>query len=268
MAKERLQKILAARGIASRRKAEELIEQGKVKVNGHVASLGDKADPRADIITVRGKRLVAAAEAPVYVMLNKPRGFITTMEDEKDRKCVAQLVDKLGVRVFPVGRLDKDSEGLLLMSNDGDFANALMHPSSHVDKRYRVTVRCKLEDADLLPFREGVELDGKKTLPAGAEIVTAEDNRTVIEVVLREGRNRQIRRMCEICGWEVIRLRRIAIGTVKLGMLKIGAWRDLTPKEVKALVQAANVPQKIAADYIKNGKRNGGGASDQGRTRR
>lgn len=257
MAQERLQKILAQREIASRRKAEELIAAGKVKVNGHVAKLGDKADPRADVITVRGKR-IGAAEAPVYLMLNKPRGYITTMDDEKDRKCVAQLVEKVGARVFPVGRLDKDSEGLLLMTNDGDFANAMMHPSSHVDKRYRVTVRCKLEDADLLPFREGIVLDGRKTLPAGAEVISAEDNRTVIEVTLREGRNRQIRRMCESCGWEVIRLRRIAISTVKLGMLRIGDWRELTPKEVKTLVQAANVPQKIAADYIKNGSRNGG----------
>ena len=269
MAQERLQKIIAECGVASRRKAEELIAGGFVKVNGRVAAIGAKADPRADVITVHGKKLERADE-PIYLMLHKPRGYVTTMEDEKGRKCVASLVESVGARLYPVGRLDRESEGLLFMTNDGAFANAMMHPSAHVDKRYRVTVRRRLEDADLLPLREGMLLpdDPRKTLPAGAQIVTAEENRTVLEITLREGRNRQIRRMCEQLGWEVIRLRRVAIGSVKLGMLPVGQYRALTPKEVKELVQAAAVPQKVAAAYIKSGKRNGGVPLCQGRSRR
>ena len=252
MAEERLQKIIAERGVASRRKAEELIARGKVKVNGHVATLGDKADPRRDVILVGGKRL-AAAETATYIMLNKPRGYVTTMSDELGRKCVAELVAKAGVRVYPVGRLDRDSEGMLLLTNDGDFANAVMHPSTHVPKRYRVTVRGKTDDAALQAFRDGIVLDGRRTLPADISVVSEEPERTVLEIVLYEGRNRQIRRMCEALELPVIRLRRTAIGTVKLGMLPVGKWRYLTPKEVKALVQATGVPQKVAAEYIKRG---------------
>ncbi len=252
MAEERLQKIIAERGVASRRKAEELIARGKVKVNGHVATLGDKADPRRDVILVGGKRL-AAAETATYIMLNKPRGYVTTMSDELGRKCVAELVANAGVRVYPVGRLDRDSEGMLLLTNDGDFANAIMHPSTHVPKRYRVTVRGKADDAALQSFRDGIVLDGRRTLPADISVVSEEPQRTVLEIVLYEGRNRQIRRMCEALQLEVIRLRRTAVGTVKLGMLPVGKWRYLTPKEVKTLVQATGVPQKVAAEYIKRG---------------
>jgi 23S rRNA pseudouridine2605 synthase len=253
MAETRLQKLLAERGIASRRKAEELIEQGKVKVNGRVAHIGDKADPRRDVILVAGKRL-AKAEEPTYILLNKPRGFVTTMQDEMGRKCVAELVKGLGVRVYPVGRLDRDSEGMLLMTNDGDFANAIMHPSTHVPKNYRVTVRESVSDEQLNAFHEGIVLDGRKTAPADAIVITEEEGRTVLEIVLYEGRNRQIRRMCEQMGLEVIRLRRVAIGGVKLGMLQPGKWRYLDPKEVRTLVQATGVTQKIAAAYIKNGR--------------
>ncbi|MBE6757818.1 MAG: rRNA pseudouridine synthase [Ruminococcaceae bacterium] len=252
MAEERLQKIIAERGVASRRKAEELIARGKVKVNGHVASLGDKADPRRDVILVGGKRL-AAAETATYILLNKPRGYVTTMSDELGRKCVAELVANAGVRVYPVGRLDRDSEGMLLLTNDGDFANAIMHPSTHVPKRYRVTVRGVADDAALQSFRDGIVLDGRRTLPADVSVVSEEPERTVLEVVLYEGRNRQIRRMCETLQLQVIRLRRTTIGSVKLGMLPVGKWRYLTPKEVKALVQATGVPQKVAAEYIKRG---------------
>lgn len=252
MAEERLQKILSERGVASRRKAEELIARGKVKVNGHIASLGDKADPRRDVILVAGKRL-AAAEEPTYILLNKPRGFVTTMSDELGRRCVAELVENAGVRVYPVGRLDRDSEGMLLMTNDGDFANAIMHPSNHMPKRYRVTVRGKVTDETLDAFRNGMELDGRRTMPADAAVLLEEPERTVLEIVLYEGRNRQIRRMCEERGLEVARLRRIAIGAVKLGMLPTGKWRYLTPREVKLLVQATGVPQKVAAEYIKKG---------------
>ena len=241
MAEVRLQKLLSERGIASRRKAEELIEQGKVKVNGHVARLGDKADDRKDIVTVAGKR-VAKAEMPVYLMLYKPRGYITTMNDERGRRCVAELVADAGTRVYPVGRLDRDSEGLLLLTNDGDFANAIMHPRTHIPKYYRLTLRTAPTDEQMLRFAQGIELDGRKTAPAEITLLLTEPDRAVAEVVLYEGRNRQIRRMCETLGLEVLRLKRTAVGSVKLGMLQPGKWRHLDPKEVKSLLQATIVP--------------------------
>ncbi len=259
MALVRLQKLLADRGVASRRKAEELIEQGAVRVNGHPVKLGDKADDRKDIVTVHGKR-VAAVDAPVYLMLHKPRGYVTTMSDEMGRKCVADLVKDVGARVYPVGRLDRDSEGLLFFTNDGDFSNAMMHPAAHVPKRYRVTLRSTLTDEHIRRLREGVVLDGKRTLPAEVLVVSQEEEtaggapRTVMELTIFEGRNRQIRRMCEVLELEVIRLKRVAFGGVKLGMLPVGKWRHLDPREVRTLVMASQVQKKIAAAYIKNGK--------------
>ncbi len=253
MALVRLQKILSERGVASRRKAEELIVDGHVKVNGRVASLGDKADDRRDVIHVRGKKLAAAA-APVYIALHKPRGYITTMQDEQGRKCVEELVRSVGVTVYPIGRLDKDSEGLLLFTNDGDFANAVMHPANHIPKLYRVTLRCPMTEEQRLQFEEGIELDGRRTAPAQLRIVSSAADRCVAEIVLYEGRNRQIRRMCEALGLEVSRLRRSAVGKVKLGMLPVGNWRYLTPNEVRELVMASGSQKKIAAGYIKYGK--------------
>lgn len=269
MALERLQKILSERGVASRRGAEELIAQGKVKVNGRTASLGDKADARRDLITVAGKRL-AAAEEKRYILLHKPRGYITTMKDERGRKCVEELTRDVGVRVFPVGRLDRESEGMLLLTNDSDFANAIMHPSAHVEKHYRVTLRSTVTDEQRLAFQEGIVLDGRRTAPADMTVLQEEPGRTVVSITLKEGRNRQIRRMCEQLGLDVIRLKRTAIGSVKLGMLPPGKWRDLTPQEVKALVMASRVEQKVAADYIKNGRRphQGGGSRADHRSRR
>ena len=253
MAMVRLQKLLSERGVASRRKAEELIAGGHVKVNGHVASIGDKVDDRKDVIHVRGKRIAAAA-APVYIALHKPRGYITTMCDEHGRKCVEELVRGVGVTLFPVGRLDRDSEGLLLMTNDGDFANAVIHPASHLPKLYRVTLRSPMTDEQKLKFEEGIMLDGRMTAPAQVRIVSSEKERCVVEITLFEGRNRQIRRMCEMLGLEVARLRRNAIGSVKLGMLPNGSWRYLTPFEVQKLVMATGSTKKIAAAYIKNGR--------------
>lgn len=259
MALVRVQKVLADRGVASRRKAEELIEQGAVRVNGHPVRLGDKMDDRKDIITVHGKR-ITAAEAAVYLMLNKPRGYVTTMSDEKGRKCVADLVRDVGVRVYPVGRLDRDSEGLLLLTSDGDFSNAMMHPSAHVPKRYRVTVRAEVTEEHLRQLQEGVMLDGRRTLPAEVTVLTQEaataetPPRTVLEVTIYEGRNRQIRRMCELLELEVVRLKRVAFGGIKLGMLAPGKWRYLEPREVRTLVMASKTEKKIAAAYIKKGK--------------
>lgn len=253
MAMIRLQKLLSERGIASRRKAEELIAAGHVKVNGRVASLGDKVDDHKDVIHVRGKK-IGGAVAPVYIALHKPRGYITTLKDEQGRKCVQELVANVGASVFPVGRLDRESEGLLLCTNDGDFANAVMHPSTHIPKLYRVTLRSPLTDEQKLRFEEGIPLDGRKTAPAEIRVVSSEPGRCVVEITLYEGRNRQIRRMCEALGLEVARLRRTAVGGVRLGMQPVGSWRYLTPKEVRELVMATGTPQKIAVGYIKNGR--------------
>lgn len=230
----RLQKYLSQCAVASRRKSEELIASGKVKVNGKVAGLGDKVNPKRDTVTVSGKKIVSSKKH-YYIMLHKPRGFITTMEDELGRKCVAELVKDVGARVYPVGRLDRDSEGLLIMTNDGEFANYLTHPSKHVPKTYRVTVRPDVTEDQLVAFNEGIEIDGRKTAPADAHIIEKSDNRVVLEVILHEGRNRQIRRMCEALGLDVARLKRTHIGSLKLSMLPQGKWRNLTEDEVHRL---------------------------------
>ncbi|MBQ7288374.1 MAG: rRNA pseudouridine synthase [Clostridia bacterium] len=232
--KIRLQKFLSQNGIASRRKAEEWIADGRVKINGRKATLGDKVDPVRDKVAVAGKRVVHDSKK-MYVMLHKPRGFVTTLNDEQDRKCVAMLVEDAGQRLFPVGRLDRNSEGLLLMTNDGDFANMLTHPSRHVNKVYRVTVREKAEEEQLFRMREGIVLDGRRTLPCEITLLERYEDRTVLRFVITEGRNRQIRRMCEAVGLTVIRLKRTEIAGVKLGMLPQGKWRELNEKEMKHL---------------------------------
>ena len=225
----RLQKFLSQCGIASRRGAEEMILQGKVKINGKTAVLGDKVLP-SDKVYVSGRRVVQPKAKYRYIMLNKPRGFITTMRDERGRKCVAELVSNVGERVYPIGRLDKDSEGMLIFTNDGEFANKVMHPRNSVYKFYRVTVRPDINEDQLVKLETGIELDGKKTAPAIVHVVHKEPGRVVLEMILHEGKNREIRRMCEAVGLEVARLRRTQIGGVKLGMLKQGDWRDLTEK--------------------------------------
>lgn len=238
MAKDvRLQKMLADCGVASRRKAEELIANGQVRVNGIIAQIGEKVDPKKDKITVNGKPVVS--ERNVYYMLHKPRGFVTTMQDEKGRRCVADLVEDIPERVFPVGRLDLNSEGMLLMTNDGDFANLISHPSTHVPKTYRVTVRPSITEEQLTELAMGIVIDGKRTLPAQVRVISQEPGRVVLEIVIYEGRNRQIRNMCEALGLEVARLQRKAIGPVKMGMLKQGDYRRLTLEEVKKLRNAA-----------------------------
>lgn len=242
--KIRLQKHLSECGIASRRKAEELIEQGKVKINGHIASLGAKVDPKRDKVTVRGKAVVPVNEK-TYIMLNKPRGYITTMRDELGRKNVSELTADAGARLFPVGRLDRDSEGLLIMTNDGDFANKLTHPSSHVNKTYRVTVRGNAEEEQILQMKEGISLDGKKTIPCDCFVAERKADRTVLIFIIHEGRNRQIRRMCEAVGLEVMRLKRTEIAGVKLGMLPQGKWRPLNEREMRRLTGVSQKSEEI-----------------------
>lgn len=236
----RLQKYLSICAVASRRKAEELIVQGKVKVNGKVAQIGDKVSPKHDTVTVSGRKIVGSKKH-YYIMLHKPRGYITTMDDEMGRKCVAELVRDVGARVYPVGRLDKDSEGLLLMTNDGEFANHMTHPSKHIPKTYRVTVRPDVTEDMLTSFATGMEIDGRITAPADAHVIEKQDNRVVMEIVLYEGRNRQIRKMCESLGLEVARLKRTSMGSLKLGMLPPGKWRELKEDEVHKLMVSSGM---------------------------
>lgn len=238
--KIRLQKYLSQCAVASRRKAEELILEGKVKVNGKPAGLGDKVNPKKDTVTVSGKKIVSSKKM-YYILLHKPRGFITTMEDEMGRKCVAQLVKDVGARVYPVGRLDRDSEGMLIMTNDGEFANHMTHPSKHIPKTYRVTVRPDVKEDQLVAFQTGMEIDGRMTAPAEARIIEKQENRVVLEIILYEGRNRQIRKMCEALGLEVARLKRTSIGSIKLGMLPQGKWRELTDDEVHKLMVSSGM---------------------------
>lgn len=235
----RLQKFMAECGVASRRKCEDLIAAGKVKVNGHVASIGDKINPKKDIVAVHGKK-INKSEKMYYIMLNKPRGYVTTVSDELGRKTVMELVRDIHARIYPVGRLDRDSEGLLLLTNDGSFANAMTHPRHEFSKVYRVTVRQKVSDSTLYNLRSGIELDGRKTAPCEVTVLTEEENRTVLEFIIHEGRNRQIRRMCEAEELEVARLKRTAIGSLKLGMLGVGKWRELSDSEVTKLLRSSS----------------------------
>ena len=230
---ERIQKILSARGITSRRKAEELIQAGRVSVNGRIAVLGESADPDVDCILLDGKE-IPSSEKAVYIMLNKPRGFVTTLSDEKGRPTVAQLVKDCGVRVYPVGRLDYDSEGLLLMTNDGDFAHRLMHPKQEISKVYEVWVTGYHESAQTL-LRRPITLDGYRIRPPKVKLLHTEGTKAKLLITIHEGRNRQIRRMCEAAGMLVTRLRRVCEGELSLGDLEIGSWRYLTEEELAGL---------------------------------
>ena len=231
--KERLQKILSARGVASRRKAEEWILSGRLQVNGRVAQLGETADPDMDEILLDGSPL-PSADAHVYIMLNKPRGYVTTLSDEKGRQNVAQLVADCGVRVYPVGRLDMDSEGMLLLTNDGEFANRFMHPKHEVEKTYEVSVKGYHAAATVLLSR-AIELDGYPIRQPEVKLIRAEGDRAKYLVTIHEGRNRQVRRMCEAAGMQVLRLRRIREGCLQLGNLPLGKWRNLTDDEIAGL---------------------------------
>ncbi|MCR4935298.1 MAG: rRNA pseudouridine synthase [Oscillospiraceae bacterium] len=237
---ERLQKLISAAGLASRRKAEALILAGRVTVNGQTASLGQSADPATDRICVDGRPLPTPGEH-TYLMLNKPRGYVSTLRDERGRRTVAELVADAGVRLYPVGRLDLNSDGLLLMTDDGALAQRLMHPAHAVDKVYRVEVSGDVEAA--LPLLRGpMELDGHALAPAQVEQLGA----MTLRITIHEGRNRQVRRMCAAAGLRVLRLTRIAEGGLTLGDLPPGRWRHLRPEELRALGASDPEPQ-IAA---------------------
>ena len=233
---ERIQKILSSRGVASRRQAEAMILAGRVTCNDQVCCLGQTADPDVDIILVDGKPLPTEGER-VYILLHKPRGYVTTLADEKGRKNAAQLVQDCGTRVYPIGRLDMDSEGLLLFTNDGEFANYLMHPRHLVGKTYKVTVTGYTSEG-YEKLKLPVTLDGYTIQPPKIQLVRipkAPADKAVLLVTIHEGRNRQVRRMCAIAGMDVKRLVRIEEGPLKLGDLPSGKWRHLTADEVAAL---------------------------------
>lgn len=233
---ERIQKIIASRGITSRRKAEEMITAGRVTCNGRVCLLGESADPDIDIIMLDGKPLPSGGEY-MYIMLHKPRGYVTTLSDEKGRPNAAQLVADCGQRVYPVGRLDMDSEGLLLFTNDGDFANRLMHPKHEINKTYRVYVKDYTPEG-MEKLSQPVTLDGYTIAkPVVRCIRKAENGSALLEVTIHEGRNRQVRRMCDLAGMKVTRLIRISEGDLCLGKLPLGKWRRLTDDEVKQLTR-------------------------------
>ncbi len=234
--KERLQKIIAARGIASRRNAEELIAAGRVTCNGRVCQLGESADPNVDTILLDGRPLPSKKEY-VYIMLHKPRGYVTTLSDEKGRPNAAQLVVDCGVRVYPVGRLDMDSEGLLLFTNDGEFANHLMHPKHEVEKAYYVMVK-EFSENGLERLRQPVTLDGYQIRKPDVTVIDSlkeSGGTALLQVIIHEGRNRQVRRMCAMAGMKVVRLIRVREGKIVLGKLPQGQWRYLTAEEVEIL---------------------------------
>ena len=242
--KERLQKLLSAAGVCSRRAAEGYITAGRVAVNGETALLGQQADPETDDIRVDGVPLGREPEA-VYLMLNKPRGYVTTVSDEQGRKTVMDLLTGVSTRVYPVGRLDRDSEGLLLLTNDGALTHRLLHPSHEVSKEYRVTVSgpvehaaerlSRIRDVVGLPIRPAEVRELSRIRPAQVRLLRQDEGQAVFSIVIHEGRNRQIRRMCAQCELEVLRLQRVREHCLELGALPLGQWRYLTAEEITGL---------------------------------
>jgi 23S rRNA pseudouridine2605 synthase len=241
---ERLQKLMSRAGLGSRRSSEKLIRAGRVTVNGRVATLGDRADPERDRVEVDGELL--SFEPRIYVMLNKPRGVISSTEDDldEDRRTVRDLVDIEG-HIYPVGRLDKTSEGLILLTNDGKLAHRLTHPRFEHEKVYDVTVEGRPDEATLKRWRAGIMLRGKRTLPAGVDVIAADAGSTQLRVTMREGRKRQIRRVADRLGHPVQRLQRVQIGALALGELSTGKWRHLTADEVRTLKEAVKIERSV-----------------------
>ena len=231
----KLQKFFSDCNVMSRRAAEEEIKKGLVRVNGAVATLGDRIDPEYDAVEYKGKRILPQSETKTYILLNKPRGYVTTLSDEKGRPTVSDIVSSLGVRVYPVGRLDMDSDGLLLLTNDGDLTNRLTHPKHRIPKIYHVTVSGSVDEKTLRKLSSPMLIDGYEILPVKTEIAERSPSGTTLEMTLYEGRNRQIRKMCELCGLKISRLSRVAIGRITLGSLEVGKWRPLTDDEIEYL---------------------------------
>ena len=238
---QRLQKILSQYGVASRRQAERMIEDGRITVNGQAAVMGASADPERDQIAVDGV-LLETAPSLAYFMLNKPRGYVTTLQDERGRKDVSLLMENCGYRVWPVGRLDLNSEGLLLMTNDGELTNFLTHPKGEICKIYHVWVN-GFDESCLKQLTSSIDIDGRKTIPAKVRVLH-QGKSSMLEFTLFEGRNRQIRRLCEFAGITVTRLKRVQEGNLRLGDLPVGKWRELTENEVRELKKHGSFPAK------------------------
>lgn len=233
--KMRLQKYMARCGVASRRKCEEMIKKGLVVVNGElVRDMGVKIDPNRDIVYVEGKR-IGMEENHVYIMLNKPRGYITTVKDQYNRPTVMDLIRGIPERIYPVGRLDYESEGLLLLTNDGKMAFYLTHPRYQIDKEYIVRVEGFPKTEDIDKLRRGIDIGGFVTSPAQVDVISRTKRTTLLKIIIREGKNRQVRRMFDAIGHTVVYLKRVRIGNIKLGNLEAGKWRYLTSKELEGL---------------------------------
>ncbi len=238
MEKIRLQKFMADMGIMSRRSAEEEIKNGNISVNGHVAEIGTKVDPKNDIITYNGKKVKYEKKKYTYIMMNKPRGYLCATSDDRAGKCVIDLLNGITARVYPVGRLDLISEGILLLTDDGDLKNKLTHPSHSIPKVYRVKVDGEVSDEQIEILSSPLIIDDYKIKPVLVSISEKDETGTVLKMTLNEGRNRQIRKMCEIAGLSIRRLSRISIGNLKLNGLPVGKWRHLEKEEVEYLYKA------------------------------
>ena len=235
----RLQKYIADAGICSRRKAEELIASGEVKVNGAVVTAMGITVESSDSVEVSGQKILSA-EKKVYYMLNKPKGYVTTVKDQFGRPCVMDLIQgDVNKRVYPAGRLDYNTEGLLILTNDGDFVNSIIHPSNKIEKKYIAVINGKITEDNIEKLKKGVMVDGKRTLPAKVFLSEIFKDKCIVEVTITEGRNRQVRKMFEAVGHHVIELKRIAVGNLELGNLKTGKIRKLNPGEVNALLKTS-----------------------------
>ena len=245
MEKIRLQKFIADAGVMSRRAAEEEIKLGNFAINGHVAELGQKVDPKNDTVTYRGKRINYARREYTYIMMNKPRGYLSSTSDDRGRKCVTDLLDGVEARVYPIGRLDLISEGMLLLTDDGELKNLLTHPSTSLPKVYRVKVGESVGEDEYEILTSELEIDGYKIKPVEVAIGTSDESGTVLKMTLTEGRNRQIRKMCEQAGLTVKRLSRVSIGNLKLDGLPVGKWRYLEDDEVEYLKKATRKAKNV-----------------------
>ncbi len=237
----RLQKFLADAGLMSRRAAEEEIKRGNVSVNGHVAELGAKINPAKDVVSYKNKRVVYEKREYTYIMMNKPRGYLSSTSDDRGRKCVTDLLTGVDARVYPVGRLDLISEGMLLLTDDGELKNRLTHPSYSLPKVYRVKVGGEVSESQYDILTSPLEIDGYEIKPVAVSVGEHDESGTVLKMTLTEGRNRQIRKMCEAANLTVKRLSRVSIGNLKLNNLPVGKWRYLTLEEVEYLYKATKI---------------------------